>query len=113
MMMSPIDRKPLPRCPQFPLPTKPAPKHDFKKMDTDKNGTINRDEFIKNGNQGPIGWATQRIRSQEFDKLDRNKDGELSKLEQFMAQVSKFPRPTFPQPTLPKPVIDIKEQIFG
>lgn len=104
MVMAPIDTKRClpPRPPVFP-PVINKPKHDFVKMDGDKNGTISRDEFISNGNPGPVPFLTQRVRSQEFDKLDRNKDGQLSKLEQFVANIAFVKKPKIELPKIEFP----------
>lgn len=100
MVMAPIDR--LPRCP-MPVPgPKPKPKYDFQKMDADKNGTISRDEFIGK----PANKLEAFMKAREFAQLDKNKDGELSKFEQFIANWTK---PVFHKPVLTKPSFGLKD----
>ena len=52
-----------------PRNTKP-PADEFKKLDTDHNGKLSKDEFIAGGHS-----------AEEFDKLDKNKDGSLDRFE--------------------------------
>ena len=79
-MRAPIDRTPR-HIPQ-PSPGKPE-KPGHGKLDADGDGSISRAEYLYRDEEGrtPLSKTELKMRGDEFDKIDLNKDGKLSKLE--------------------------------
>jgi hypothetical protein len=62
-------------------PAKPNPGKAFKKLDTDGDGFLNKDEFMK----APMAVKNPERAATMFTKKDKDNDGKLSK-EEFTAK---------------------------
>ena len=64
------------------------PAEHFKKLDTDGNGSLNKEEFTARAAKAPDPAKATAHLEARFAKLDTNKDGVIS-LEEFLAGAAK------------------------
>lgn len=65
-----------------------SPAERFKKLDTNGDGFLSKEEFLAPADKAPDPAKARAHREELFNKLDTNKDGKIS-LEEFLAGAAK------------------------